>query len=239
MTMQQPGSTDPNTIGGNGTTTAANAPASPAATAPPVPPPAPAPASAVAGGEDAPAWLPARLQREREAAQRALLAEIGVPDLATARSRMAEAANAASATARTASLEETIRQRVAVELASLTPEQRTAVTAIAGNDQARVLTTIDQLRPTWGSSPVSTTTAAQTSAAVATTTTTPAAPAAPAPAAAPPPAPDTAPGRTAPGGAPPPAAPTHTSQYNALLKENPFAAADYFQQFGKLIAAGK
>lgn len=235
MTMQQPGSTDPNTIGGNGTTTAANAPASPAVTAPPVPPPAPAPASAVAGGEDAPAWLPARLQREREAAQRALLADIGVPDLATARARMAEAANAASATARTASLEETIRQRVTVELASLTPEQRTAVTAIAGNDQARVLSTIDQLRPTWGEARGNAPTAV-------TTITAPAAnPPADAPVPAPPAAPpaDTAPGRTAPGGTQPPAQPTHSSQYTALLKDNPFAAAQYFQRFGKLIAEGK
>ncbi len=229
MTMQQPGS-DPNTNSGAAApATAANAPATPVAAPAPVPPPAPPP-SAAAGGEEAPAWLPGRLQREREAAQRALLTDLGVPDLATARARMAEAANAATASARSATLEQTIRQRVDVELAGLTDAQRTAVTAIAGTDPARLLSTIDQLRPTWGAPQTPAAAAPQPAAAPA---------AAPAPAPAAPPPADTAPGRTAPGGTPPATAPTFTAQYQALVKENPFAAAAFYQKHGRLIAEGK
>ncbi len=229
--MQQPGS-DPNTNSGAAApATAANAPATPVAAPAPVPPPAPPP-SAAAGGEEAPAWLPGRLQREREAAQRALLTDLGVPDLATARARMAEAANAATASARSATLEQTIRQRVDIELAALTPEQRTAVTAIAGTDPARLLSTIDQLRPTW-SSTVTNPTPVNTTGAAAPP------PAQPTPAPAAPPPADTAPGRTAPGGTQQAAAPTFTAQYQALIKENPFAAAAFYQKHGRLIAEGK
>ena len=83
MTMQTPGAAAP-----IATDTTNGVPAQqPAAVVPPVPPPAPAPApvAAAAGGEEHPAWLPGRLAREREAAQRALLTELGVPDLPIAR----------------------------------------------------------------------------------------------------------------------------------------------------------
>ena len=230
MTMQTPGAAAP-----IATDTTNGVPAQqPAAVVPPVPPPAPAPApvAAAAGGEEHPAWLPGRLAREREAAQRALLTELGVPDLPTARQRMAEAANMPTATARTATLEQTIKQRVDVELAQLTAEQRTAVTAIAGADPARVLTTIDQLRPTWGAP-------AAPAPAAAGTAAPPHAPVAPPPPAPTPPPADTAPGRVAPGGSPPPPATTHTAHHAALLKTNPFAAAAYSRQYGRLIAEGK
>lgn len=230
MTMQIPGAAAP-----IATDTTNGVPAQqPAAVVPPVPPPAPAPApvAAAAGGEEHPAWLPGRLAREREAAQRALLTELGVPDLPTARQRMAEAANMTTATARTATLEQTIKQRVDVELAQLTAEQRTAVTAIAGADPARVLTTIDQLRPTWGAP-------AAPAPAAAGTAAPPHAPVAPPPPAPTPPPADTAPGRVAPGGSPPPPATTHTAHHAALLKTNPFAAAAYSRQYGRLIAEGK
>ena len=232
MTMQIPGAAAPIATD----TTNGAAAQQPAAVVPPVPPPAPAPApvAVAAGGEEHPAWLPGRLAREREAAQRALLTELGVPDLPTARQRMAEAANMTTATARTARLEQTIKQRVDVELAQLTTEQRTAVTAIAGTDPARVLTTIDQLRPTWGAPIAATPVTAQQAGTVAAPA--PAAPPTPAPT--PPPA-DTAPGRVAPGGSPPPPATTHTAHHAALLKTNPFAAAAYSRQYGRLIAEGK
>lgn len=239
MTMQQPGANGaPTTTNTN--ETAAHAPA--AAAPPPAPPPPPAAAPAPAGDDGAPPWLPARLQREREAAQREVLSQLGVPDLATARQQIQAATAAATTTARAATLEQTVKQRADYELGFLTDAQRSAVKTLAGDDPARVLTVIDSLRPTWGAPSASATPPAPQQVGVPATTA-PAAPPAAAPAAAPPPAAapaaDTAPGRTAPGGTPAPTAPTHTSVYAALLKSNPFAAAEYGRRHGAAIAEGK
>jgi len=240
MTMQQPGA--PGVV--TNPETSAHAP--PAVVTPPAAPPA-APAAGASSEEGAHPWLPSRLQRERQAAERALLEQLGVPDIATAQQRVQAGATASASAARAAQLEQTVRERSEYEMASLTPAQQAAVRSLAGDDHARILTTINSLRPTWGvaaippQAPNSTTTnAAPPPNTAGNAAPPPAAPVA-APAAPPPAAPpaDTAPGRTAPGGGPPPPATTHTAIYKSLLQTNPFAAAQYGQKFGALIAEGK
>ncbi len=52
-----------------------------------------------------------------------------------------------------ADLEIVVAKHADGEMAKLTDEQRAAVAAIAGDDKARVLTTIEALRPTWKAAP--------------------------------------------------------------------------------------
>lgn len=169
-----------------------------------------------------PAWLKPRLDREREAAQKALLRDLGVDDPKAAKDALAayKAAQDAAKTEaqrladevsalrpkaeRLSALESVIAARAEFELGSLTEAQRAAVLSLAGDDAAARLRTIDALRPTW---------AAQQAAAAA----------APKPLAAPA-------STTASAVAPRPGEPTqtdHKAVYAELKKSNPIAAASY------------
>lgn len=183
--------------------------------------PAPAPAAAAAPTPADPAWLPERLQR----AQQAALREAGFATLDEAKAAKAaldatksEAERTADrirqlepAAARAEAQAATIARYAEAELRKLSEPQRAAVIAIAGDDKARALDVIEQLRPTWAGEPAQ---SAQASAAL------PAAlPATPAAA--------SAPGRTA-----PPAAGTSSevnprAHWQSLRASNPFAAAAY------------
>lgn len=201
--------------------------------APPGAPPAAPPAG---GGDQEPSWLKGRLEREQETTRKAILAELGVPDVKDGKAALAELKKRQDAeksdlekkdgrikelepqAARAVELEKTVKARADVELAALTEEQKTAVKAIAGDDPAKVLTAIDTLKPTWK-----------------------AAPAAPPPGA-PPPKP--APGSTTAAGPPPaPAAPPatvdHLALYDELQKSNPMQAAHYRELYGAQITAAR
>lgn len=220
--------------------TAAPNGAQPAATAAPAAAPAaapPAPAAApqvAADGTVDPAWLGARLARERETGRKAALGELGITDAAAAKQVLADATAAAEAKksaeqklletgGRVTTLEqENIRLKeatatyAAAQMASLSAEQQAAVRALAPDgDPAGQLKTITALAPTWGKP-------------------------APAPGAtpvagAPPPAGGAVPpASTAPAvGSPPPAAgspPDHKAEYSRLKAANPIAAAAYMNQ---------
>jgi hypothetical protein len=202
--------------------TATGAPADPVS-ATPAASPAPAPATPdprvpQPSDENQP-WFQARLKEARAR----LLEDLGITDEAKAKAQLAAAQKAedekksiadkltetssklTTAAAETQRLLAITTEFAARQMVALTAEQQTAVKAIAGDDPAAQLKAITALQPTW---------AAQASAA-------PAAPAQPAPPAS--------------GTAPPPNAPasTQVSQPNhrevhaALLKKNPFAAAEY------------
>jgi hypothetical protein len=212
-------------------------PTAPAATTPA------APADAATANQPEPTWLKSRLDQAKRTERTALLAELGVTDPEAAKKAIAAAAAAAEAekttatklaereaaltttSARLTTLEQTVKARADTELAGLTDAQRAAVAAVAGDDPARVLTTIDALKPTWASAPA---------AALP-----PAAPAVP-PTAVPPVAPPvppvaTPPATTAPPPVAPPAAPTsppnHKAEYEALKKTNPVGAAAYLNRY--------
>lgn len=194
-------------------------------TSTPNPPPAPiAPAATDSTtGENAnPPWLKARLDREREAAQKALLRDLGVDDPKAARDalaaykaaqdaakteaqRLADEVNALRPKAeRLSTLESVINARAESELASLSETQRAAVVALAGDDSAARLRAIDALRPTWAAQPATTAVAPKPLAAPAST--------------------------TASAAAPRPGEPTqtdHKAVYAELRKSNPMAAASY------------
>lgn len=124
--------------------------------------PAPAPAAA-APAEDKYEWLAPRLERERKA----LLKELGVDNVDTARkaiatAKAAEAAAPAPAKAASEGQTDALARQIKTQsevfgvlakdqLAALTEEQRTAVAAVAGDDPALQLKTISALRPTWAS----------------------------------------------------------------------------------------
>lgn len=193
---------------------------------PPVAAPPAAP-SAPADGQE-PHWLAGRLERERKA----VLRDLGIEDPKDAKAALAELKTRRDAektaaqlqseelaalkpqAARVAKLEATIKARADVELAALTDAQRAAVASVAGEDASSVLSAIDALKPTW----------AQQSAPAAAAVETPVA--------------NTAPPRTAPGTKPSPTT-NHTAEFAALRETNPFAAAQYAERFGALIAAGK
>lgn len=200
------------------------------ATPPPQAPAAPASPPAAPPRTEDPAWLASRLEQAR----RAVLTELGVQDIADARTAIAaekqrrdaaktleERLAAAEAdrerlTARTTQLEASARIQADAALSRLTTDQRAAVERLSGTDPARVLDTIAALSPTWGAP-----------AAPAAPATPPAAPAAP-PAAAPPA--DTAPPRTAPAGVT--TSPVdRAAEYERLSKTNPFAASRYLAAY--------
>lgn len=178
--------------------------------------PAPTPKPAQAPGED-PSWIAPRLERERKS----WLKELGAESLDSAKKAI-EAARAAEEAAksdaqRRGELETTLRQEreakekmaealgtyAKAQMGALTEAQRNAVAAVAGDDPAKQLTTIEALRPTWASA---------------------AAPAAPAE----PPAPkNTAPAPAAPKDGAPAAPPDAKAVYEALKASNPVLASRY------------
>jgi|GEM_PF-1656722 hypothetical protein len=167
--------------------------------------------------------LSARLEQAKESARKALLAELGITDATEAKTAIADAAArkeaAKTADQRVAELSlqvanQTAALQVAVDHASksITPEQRQAVDAIAGTDQALWLRTYGALAPTWGAPPM----------------------AAPAPVATPhTPPPNTAPTTPAPlANSNNTSPPDHAAVYQRLQQTNPFVAARYLQLHG-------
>lgn len=179
------------------------------------------PAQSQIGQTGDPHWLPERLDRER----RAMLRELGIENVAdaktaladlkkrrdeekTAGERAAEALQRAGiAEQNTNALKAAVGEFAARQMIGLTPEQKSAVTSIAGDDPALQLKAIAALMPTWATPPPAVSTPSGTTTPPATST-------------------DTAPGPNA-----PPAvieSPTnHRANYEALRKTNPFAAAAY------------
>lgn len=189
------------------------------------PPPAAAPSQSAKTSSDSekPHWLDARLERERKA----VLRDLGVEDVEAAKAALAELAakreGEKSAAQRAAELDAALKaERETVgamrdalnafasgAMAALSEAQRAAVTAVAGDDPAKQVRTIEAMRPTWAASA--------------------AAPEAPAP---PSPPADTAPARGAPsdgGGVSPP---DTRAVYDELRKTNPIIAARYAQANG-------
>lgn len=221
---------------------APSAPSPPATQSAPAPAPAATPATVSAEQQPQapdPTWLNSRLEQAKRSARDAVLKELGVADAAAAKAIL-EAAKAAeeaqktelqkarekaaaleSVAQRATVLEQTIKSRADLELASLTEAQRAAVAAVAGDDSARVLATIDALKPTWTSAaPV----AEQQPAAPA-----PAVPTAPVPPA------STAPAPTAPPGTGPTSPPDRKAEYLALKQKNPVQAAAYLNRYASEI----
>lgn len=200
----------------NGTTTPPGAPAG--GTAPIVPPAGSAPA-----GD--PAWLPERLERAKATAKAEAIAEtlktLGVESLDVGKARIAKAtaleesqkteiqrltdkATTLEAEAKRAKdLDVVVAKHADAEMAKLTEEQKAAVTALAGDDKARTLATIEAIRPTW---------------AKPATTTTPIVPAAQTGATGAPPA----------GNGPPPTV-NHKATWESLKTSNPIYAAQYLE----------
>ena len=215
----------------------------PVVVAAPAPPPAAAPVAADAdpGDGSLPRWVAARLEQAKRVATADTLRAIGAetPEAAKAAVERAKAAadaeksaadRASEATARAAVLQKerddlhsTVGVYATAQLSALTPEQRTAVTTLAGDSPAAQLRAIEALRATW---------AAPAAAPVA-------APPPPAPA---PPPPLAAPANTAPAvGAPPAGAPPAVVDHLAVLadyeKTNPVRAARYRTTYAGEIAA--
>lgn len=221
-------------------------PPPPVAPAPVVAAPAPPPAASAAvdadpGDGSLPKWVAARLEQAKRSAAADVLRAIGADTTdaaadavkrarAAAEAEMTAAQQAADATARAAVLQKerdeyhgTISTYATAQLSALTPEQRTAVTTLAGDSPAAQLRAIEALRATW---------AAPAPAVVL-------APVVAAPA---PPPPLAAPANTAPAvGAPPAGAPPAVIDHLAVLadyeKTNPVRAARYRTTYAGEIAA--
>lgn len=186
-------------------------PANPAAQ-----PPAPAP-KAGQSAEGEPAWLAPRLERERAK----VLKDLGIDSPEEAKKAIEAARAAAEAQKSDAQkrgeLESTLKSERAEkqamaealgayaksQMGALTEEQRNAVAALAGEDPAKQLKTIEALKPTWAGA---------------------AAPAAPAAAL---PVKDTAPAPAAPKDGAPSAPPDAKAIHEELQKTNPVLAARY------------
>jgi len=178
----------------------------------------------VAASDLPPEALSKRLEQAKHAAQTELLKTLGITDVEEAKAALAahvaqkEAAKtteqklaALELQAKTAA--EALDTAVKQAVGRITPEQKAAVDAIAGDDKALWVKTYAAMSPTW-----------TTPASVATSA--PAAPAAPVvPATSAPAAPAPSPtGATSP--------PNHKARYAHLQTENPFAAAAYLQKHG-------
>jgi len=172
----------------------------------------------VAASDLPPEALSKRLEQAKHAAQTELLKTLGITDVEEAKTALAahEAQKVAAKTteqklaalelqakAATEALDTAVKQAVG----RITPEQKAAVDAIAGDDKALWVKTYAALSPTWA-----TPAPAAPAAAVAPATSAPAAPA---------PSPT---GTTSP--------PNHKARYAHLQTENPFAAAAYLQKHG-------
>lgn len=211
--------------------------------APPAPPPvAPAPADADPGDGSLPKWVAARLEQAKRVAATEVLRSIGAetPEQAKAAVERAKAAadaeksaadKAAEATARAALLQKerddlhsTVGVYAAAQLGALTAEQRAAVVALAGDNPAAQLRTLDALRPTWTAAPP-----AGNAPPVAA-----APPVAPPPLAAPA---NTAPPQGAPPAGAPPAQVDHLAVLKTLETTNPIRAARYRTTYASEIEA--
>lgn len=178
-----------------------------------------------------PAWLPERLARAKSTGAEELLKTAGfssLDELKAAKeelqklkeSQLSEQERAQKErdalmqrATRAGELEAAVSAFAARELTALTDAQAQAVKAIAGEDPARILATIDSLKPTWA-----------------------AAAAAPAPAPAP-----AAPATTAQTGGPPAAAQhsqvDHLAEFKRLKSTNPFLAQRYLAEHQAEISA--
>ena len=175
-----------------------------------------------------PEALTARLDQAKRSAQKELLDSLGITDPAQAKAALdaAKAAEDAKKSNETRIAEQSLRLNsqeeglaAAVETfaAGITPAQKAAVDAIAGQDKAAWLKAYRALAPTWNAS-----TAPVAPAPVPTTT--PAAPVVPA---------STAPAAPAPSPTSPTTSPTdHVARYASLKITNPFAASTYLQRHG-------
>ena len=140
--------------------------AAPAAVPAPVAP-APVPTPVVEPtGEQEPHWLPKRLESAKASGQKATLAALGVATVEEAKAKLAQLAvtetksktaeeRLAALEARIPALEQTIKEQVDAELATLTETQQSAVAAIAGENASttRVRDVIRALKPTWANMP--------------------------------------------------------------------------------------
>lgn len=180
------------------------------------------PSKQTSDSEEKPAWLDARLERERAK----VLKDLGIESLEDAKKafekiKAAEEAQKSDAQKR-GELESTLKAERAekqamaealgayakAQMDSLTEAQRNAVAVVAGDDPAKQLKTIEALRSTWASA---------------------AAPAAPA---APLPPKDTAPAPAAPKDAAPGAPPDAKAIHEELKRANPVLAARFALQNG-------
>lgn len=208
-----------------------------------------------------PGWLAKRLERERIATLRKLGVEgeddakkaiaehkaRAEADKSALQKALEQAARADGLEAKNKALLGTVSIMATAQLAALTPEQRAAVAALAGEDPAAQITAIEAMRPSWVAAANAATAAAKAhaqaaqAAAVASAAAVAAAPPVTAPAVATP-APLAAPANTAPvAPAPPPVVPPQKSPlavYNDLKTSgNRMAAAAYRLQHDVAITA--
>lgn len=229
---------------------AATAPVTPPAAAPVaapvVAPPAavtPSPATTQDPPQEEPPWFKPRIEQATRSGANSVLKKLGVKDEAEAEALIKKAKadeeaaktelqkakergdSLAAQAARAGDLEKVVTARADVEMATLTETQKTAVIAIAGDDPAKRLSTIDTLKATWASN-VPAPTASPPAAAVATT-----------------PAPVTPPVAPPATTSPPPNAPAgttvspvdHAAEYKALKAKNPHQAALYLNAYADKI----
>lgn len=195
----------------------------------------PAPAAAkppVTVAELPPEALSKRLEQAQNSARTALLAELGITDIAASKAALKAHADAVEAAKsrdlKLAELEVQVRAQndalassVAGIVAKITAEQKAAIDAVAGTDPAAWLRTYNALSPTWNAP------APAASAAVA-----PAPAAAPVTGTAPAPAVSTSVNVPAPSSAGSVSPPNHALTFQRLQKENPFYAGAYLAQHG-------
>ena len=202
---------------------------SPAVT-PPVPPVA-QPAKVVTVDDLPPEALKQRLDQAKHSGQTELLASWGVTDPAQVKAYIdgARAAEEAKKSNEQRIAEQSVKLTayeeglaVAVETfgATIKPEQKAAVDAIAGTDKALWLKTYRALAPTW--------IAAAPSIPAAPPAVPPVAPATGAALATAPQVPPAPP----PNGTPPVSPPNHKEVYERIQKTNPFAASQYLDKYG-------
>ncbi len=127
----------------------------PATSKPPAATPNAAPAPAP---EEKPAWLDARLDRARAQALKDAGFDSEEDAKQAAAERKAEREAKKTVAQKNAELEASLKTTTEAlgtyakgQLASLTDAQRNAVAAVAGDDPAKQLLTIEALRPTWAS----------------------------------------------------------------------------------------
>lgn len=178
-----------------------------------------------------PEALAKRLEQAEHAAQTKLLKSLGITDVEEARTALA--AHAAQKDAaktieqKLAALE--LQAKASAEALSLaveqtakkiTPEQKAAIDALAGEDKASWMKLYAAMSPTWAAPAPAATTTTTTALATSPAPTVPAssAPTAPAPAPT---------GKTSP--------PDHAARYKQLQNTNPFAAAAYLERHSAAI----